>query len=147
MVLAVIAMASAGVGFALRAQGQTQLDREGLRLVALLEAARAQSRTSGLRVVWHGQAEGFVFSGLPAPLPGAPSAGGSMALPDRLAVTPWLADGVAVAQGATVVLGPEPIIGRQQIVLALEGRSLLIATDGLRPFAVREEPAPAGDVP
>jgi len=38
-----------------------------------------------------------------------------------------------------LLLGPEPIIGKQEVVLvstALPGRSLRIATDGLRPFAV-----------
>src|SRR6185369_14276241 len=37
------------------------------------------------------------------------------------------------------VAGPEPIIGKQEVVLVstgLPGRSLRVATDGLRPFAV-----------
>jgi len=45
----------------------------------------------------------------------------------------------------TLQLGPEPIIGKQAVVLATAGtsqRTLRVATDGLRPFAVT-----AGDVP
>ena len=40
---------------------------------------------------------------------------------------------------ASLLLGPEPIIGPQEVVLQSAdqpGRSLRIATDGLRPFTV-----------
>jgi len=44
------------------------------------------------------------------------------------------------------VLGPEPIIGPQEIELSLGDQHLRIATDGLRPFAVvndtRSDPSP-----
>ena len=43
------------------------------------------------------------------------------------------------------MLGPEPIIGRQEVVLASAAapeRSLRIATDGLRPFAVTRGGSP-----
>ena len=59
------------------------------------------------------------------------------ALPQR-----WLEPTTQVRGPGLLQLGPEPIIGRQQIVLgssALPGRSLRIATDGLRPFAVSAE--------
>ena len=39
-----------------------------------------------------------------------------------------------------LLLGPEPVIGAQQTLLSLSsqpGRILVVATDGLRPFAVR----------
>lgn len=72
----------------------------------------------------------FVFDGLP---PGALPSG-------------WASEGIsaqaALANGApvpAVLLGPDPIIAPQQIVLYSEGppaRSLRIATDGLRPFTV-----------
>ena len=126
VVVAIIAIASAGVSFALRDSADTQLEREAQRLAALLESARAQSRTSGRPVQWRAVAGGFHFDGLPP-----------AALPEQ-----WLASTTEVRGGGVLQLGPEPIIGRQQVVLgssALPGRSLRIATDGLRPFAVSPE--------
>lgn len=133
VVIAIIAMATAGVGLALRDSGQVTLDREADRLSALLESARAQSRTSGTVVFWRPTPQGpraFVFDGLP---PGT--------LPSD-----WLAEGIS-AQPATadgrplpaLQLGPEPIIAAQQVLLSsntLPVRTLRIATDGLHPFAV-----------
>ena len=46
---------------------------------------------------------------------------------------------VGVVGAATLQLGPEPIIGKQAVLLAASGapeRTLRVATDGLRPFAV-----------
>jgi len=126
VVVAIIAIASAGVSFALRDSGATQLDREAQRLAALLESARAQSRSSGVAVRWYPVAGGFRFDGVPA-----------NSLPDR-----WLSDTTQVRGAVALQLGPEPIIGRQQVVLessAAPGRSLRVATDGLRPFAVTSE--------
>ena len=133
VVIAIIAMATAGVGLALRDSGQASLEREGDRLAALLESARAQSRASGAVVRWRPTPQGpraFVFDGLPVD-----------ALP-----THWMTDGIyaqpAAADGRPALalqLGPEPIIAAQQVVIgsdALPGKSLRIATDGLRPFAV-----------
>jgi general secretion pathway protein H len=128
VVVAIIAIASAGVSFALRDNAAAQLDREAERLSALFESARAQSRTSGVPVIWHPVQGGFRFDGLP-----------EGTLPDH-----WLSDATYVENGAAIVLGPEPIIGRQSVVLVSSNvpqRSLRIATDGLRPFAVAE-PAP-----
>jgi general secretion pathway protein H len=133
VVVAIIAMATAGVGLALRDSGQVTLDREADRLSALLESARAQSRTSGTVVLWRPTPQGpraFVFDGLP---PGT--------LPSD-----WLAEGIS-AQPATadgrllpaLQLGPEPIIAPQQVLLSSDtvpARTLRIATDGLRPFSV-----------
>lgn len=126
VVVAIIAIASAGVSFALRDSAATQLEREAQRLAALLESARAQSRTSGRPVRWRAVAGGFRFDGLPAD-----------ALPGQ-----WLEPTTEVRGTSQLQLGPEPIIGRQQVVLGsstLPGRSLQIATDGLRPFAVSPE--------
>jgi general secretion pathway protein H len=129
VVIAIIAIATAGVSFALRDSQATQLDREAQRLAALFESARAQSRSSGVPVRWHTTAEGFRFEGVPA-----------NALPGR-----WLSDTTEVRGTATLQLGPEPIIGRQEVVIgssAAPDRSLRIATDGLRPFAVVAADAP-----
>jgi general secretion pathway protein H len=123
VVIAIIAIATAGVSFALRDSQATQLEREAQRLAALLESARAQSRSSGVPVRWHPTAAGFQFEGVPP-----------KALPDR-----WLSETTQVRGSVMLLLGPEPIIGRQEVVLessAAPDRSLRIATDGLRPFAV-----------
>ena len=133
VVIAIIAIATAGVGLALRDSGQAALEREGDRLAALLESARAQSRASGAVVRWRPTPQGprgFAFDGLPVD-----------ALP-----THWTHEGIyaqpASADGRPALalqLGPEPIIAAQQVVIgsdAWPGKTLRIATDGLRPFAV-----------
>jgi general secretion pathway protein H len=123
VVVAIIAIATAGVSFALRDSQATQLEREAQRLAALLESARAQSRSSGVAVRWYPTDGGFRFDGVPPD-----------ALPER-----WLVETTQVRGAATLQLGPEPIIGKQEVVLestALPGRSLRVATDGLRPFSV-----------
>ena len=128
VVVAIIAFATAGVAFALRDSGGAQLDREAQRLSALFESARARSRSTGVPVVWHVVDGGFRFEGLP---PGV--------LPER-----WLNPSTVVQAGNRIVLGPDPIIGRQAVVLvsaASPQRSLRIATDGLRPFSVTDEGA------
>jgi general secretion pathway protein H len=55
--------------------------------------------------------------------------------------THWLASGVTaeVTGARAVLLGPEPLIGAQRIVLHLDERSLTLQTDGLGPFAVDTE--------
>lgn len=142
VVLSIMALATAGVGLALRDGGATLLQREGERLAMQLEVARAQSRASGVPVRWRSDAAGgFVFDGLP----------GAMG-----ARRPWLdgATGVSHISGvggaggagsnhAGLWLGPEPLIGAQQVVLVnagLPGRMVVVATDGLRPFAVQALP-------
>ncbi|TFZ06573.1 type II secretion system protein GspH [Ramlibacter henchirensis] len=126
VVVAIIAIATAGVAFALRDDSGTRLEQEARRLSALFESARAQSRTTGVPVVWHAVEGGFRFEGLP-----------EGALPQH-----WLHQETRVVQGAgRVVLGPEPIIGRQEVVLgsiAGPGRMLRIVTDGLGPFVIAE---------
>lgn len=124
VVVAIIAMASAGVGLAMRDSSQVQLDREAQRLGALFESARARSRVTGVPVRWHAVPDGFRFEGL-----------ASSVLPQQ-----WLDKDTSVVGTADVLLGPEPIIGPQEVVLVSQsqpGRSVRLATDGLRPFAVQ----------
>lgn len=123
VVVAIIAIGSAGVVFALRDASGMQLEREAHRLAALLEAGRAHSRATGQVLRWQAVEGGFRFEG-PADsgLPGG-----------------WLSDQVQVRSAPVLVLGPEPVIGAQAVELIAPGapeRSLLVATDGLRPFAV-----------
>ncbi|MDH6167889.1 general secretion pathway protein H [Variovorax boronicumulans] len=130
IVIAIIAIATASVSFAMRDSSAAKLDREADRLAALLESARAQSRASGVAVRWRPVEGSFVFDGLPPEgLPGG-----------------WVAEGItaqaALGNGTLVPalqLGPDPIIAAQQITLYSAGppaRALRIATDGLRPFTV-----------
>ncbi len=127
VVVAIVAMASVGVGFAMRDSSLVQLEREADRLSALLEAARAQSRVSGVPLRWHANAEGFRFEGLPA-----------SDLPQH-----WLDPDTCVAEDSgnvTLLLGPEPIIGPQELTLvssATAGKRVRLATDGVRPFSVQ----------
>jgi general secretion pathway protein H len=125
VVVSIMALATAGVGLALRDSGQTQLERESERLAALLEAARAQSRASGAPVRWRAVPQGFRIDGLPRGT-------------QRAA---WLDSSTQVLQvlgpEGTLVLGPEPLIDPQQVVLGradMPGRAMRVATDGLRPF-------------
>jgi len=124
MVVAIMAIATAGVGLALRDTSGTALEREAQRLAVLLESARAQSRMTASPVRWRPTATGFTFEGLTS---------GSV-LPSS-----WLGQDVRAAVTRVVVLGPEPVIGPQQIRLVSisePSRSLTLATDGVRPFAV-----------
>ena len=129
VVLAIVAMATAGVTLALRDSADTALEREAQRLVALFESARAQSRASGVVVHWHATPGGFLFEGLPAD-----------ALPTR-----WLTEGMTVRGNPSVLLGPEPIVGAQAIEVVNSQqpqRAIRVATSGLRPFAVRATARP-----
>lgn len=129
IVIAIVAIASAGVSFAIRDSQSTQLEREAQRLAALLESGRAQSRSSGVPVRWYAVDGGFRFDGVP---------------PKTMPET-WLVETTQVRGTATLILGPEPIIGKQSVTLgssAAPERSLRIATDGLRPFAVNADAAP-----
>ncbi len=128
VVVALVAIASAIASLALRDPAATRLEHEGARLVALLEAARTEARASGLPASWEPRpeqvgAEGFRFVGLPT----------TTALPST-----WLNPGVSaeVLGARAVLLGPEPLIGAQRIVLRLDDQRLQLETDGLGPFVV-----------
>ena len=127
VVIAIVAMGTALAGLALRDGDANALERDAERLAALLESARAQSRAAGVPVRWRTTASGFVFDGLPAsaaPLP-----------------THWLDAQTAALGNAPLMLGPDPIIAAQAVVLHRAGTSqplLRVATDGLRPFSVEQ---------
>ena len=124
IVVAIMAIATAGVGLALRDTSGTALEREAQRLAVLLESARAQSRMTANPVRWRPTASGFIFEGLTT----------GSAFPSN-----WLGQDVRAAGAGVVVLGPEPVIGPQQIRLVSisePARSLTLATDGVRPFSV-----------
>ena len=133
VVVAIIAVATAGVSLSLRDSSQTALEREAQRLAVLFESARAQSRASGTAVIWRPTVDGFRFEGL---------------RPDALP-TRWLEAGTRAGANVAIQLGPEPIIGAQAVDIVAGGqgdtqpaRVLRIATDGLRPFALQTAEQP-----
>ena len=73
VVVALIAVATAGVSLSLRDSAHSALQRDAERLAVLLETGRAQARANGLPVVWRTQdntpnaVQSFVFEGLPPP--------------------------------------------------------------------------------
>ncbi len=130
VVLAIMALATAGVSLALRDDGSLLLQREGERLAVQLDAARAQARAGGWALRWRALDGGFAFDGMPG------------ATGQR---QPWLdaATGLRPGSSASLWLGPEPLIGAQQVVLVNRshpGHAVSVASDGLRPFAVQALP-------
>ncbi|HEX2547800.1 MAG TPA: prepilin-type N-terminal cleavage/methylation domain-containing protein [Ramlibacter sp.] len=126
VVVSIIAIAAAGVSFAVRDSAGQPLERDAQRLAALLDSARARSRLTGQPVRWVATDTGFRFEGLP-----------KEALPQE-----WLAPDTRVLGQRVLLLGPEPVIPPQVVVLSSVGqpaRRLRIATDGLRPFTVSGE--------
>ncbi len=130
VVITLIAIAAGVMTLALRDPAGTQLENEAARLTALLESARAESRATGVSVRWEphspeASVEGFQFVGLSNITP----------YPTR-----WLGSGVSaeIVGARAVILGPEPMLPPQRIVLRLEDQRLALATDGLGPFTVVE---------
>jgi general secretion pathway protein H len=134
VVIALIALVSAVASLALRDPASARLDREAERLVVLLEAARHEARAAGVAARWEPRSltadEDFRFIGLPERL----------ALPTR-----WLEPGPAaeIIGARALVLGPEPLIGPQRVVIRLDERSIAVVTDGLGPFVVEPADAPS----
>ena len=117
VVVALIAIASGVVSLAMRDPAATRLEQEAARLAALLESARAEARASGLAARWEPRAEqadtpGFRFIGLPESARAARRAGSATGV------------SAEVVGARAVVLGPEPMIGRQRIVLRLDAQRL-----------------------
>jgi general secretion pathway protein H len=127
LVVAVAAVVATGASLALRDSSQSQLDKEAQRLAAVLEAARAQARASGAVVRWHVEASGFAFDGLDEKV--------AKDLPKQ-----WQDPGTqAELRNNTLLLGPDPVLPPQSVRLwqaDRSERSLWVASDGLRPFAV-----------
>ena len=123
VVVTIIGIASAGVVMSLRSAQDAALEREALRLAALLEGARARARASGQTIRWWPTEAGFHFDA-----PGQ----GEEALP-----THWLAEAVQVDPPVVISLGPEPLIGPQAVTLvsaAAPGQRWRVSTDGWQPF-------------
>ncbi len=142
IVIAIIAISVSLVALALPDGDATRLEEDGARLAALLEMARTEARVSGASVRWVPRLQGeadptrdgsaqtaqFRFVGLPPRHE-------PRAEPDW--PTRWLDPRVSaqVVGGTTLLLGPEPILPPQSVVLRLGERRLELASDGLGPFA------------
>lgn len=140
--LAIAAIATAGVSVALRDGTETRLEREAQRLAALLEAARAQSQVSGVPVRWRAQPEGYSFEGLTAP--GLDSQGRWLDADTRAEVR---AGGCAQAEAPCLLLGPDALGAAQALTLyaaSAPQRRVHLVSDGVHPFAPAANPsAPA----
>lgn len=122
IVVTLIAIASSVAVLSIPSSASKQLQEEALRLSSLLEIARAQSRASGLAVSLHVQARGFTFEGMPSV--------------QKLS-NHWLYE-TTHAPKQRVQLGPEPVIAPQQLrLLSNAGKTLVLVTDGVRPFEVQ----------
>ncbi len=135
IVVALIAIAAGVVSLSLRDSASSRLQVEAQRLSALLESARAESRASGIAVYWlpkrGNDDKDYQFIGL---------AKGVMDESDKHWGDPQVSAEVDGASGVT--LGPEPLIGKQRILLRLGEQHLKLVTDGLGPFVVEPEGAP-----
>lgn len=140
VVITLIAIATAGVSFAIRDNEATLLDREADRLSVILETARVQSRSTGVALAWLPLPQGFVV--LPANELGA-----RQIQINAASIRAWLAPGMnaqivnttannAAASAPSLLLGAEPMIAPVAVVLSMKERRLSVSTDGLRPFAV-----------
>jgi general secretion pathway protein H len=131
VVLCIVGIATAGVIQVLPSGAQVHVERDARRLAALLDGARAQSRTIGRVVRWQAAGKGFEFVGLERGT-----------LPDQ-----WLDADTVVPPGVALELGPEPMIAPQSVTLRSRTQADVawqVATDGLRPFRVEPGQADAG---
>jgi general secretion pathway protein H len=144
VVVAIVAVASAGVALTLRDSTASTLERDAQRLAAVLESGRAQSRVQGTPVTWRAVAGGFVLEGLNPAMPPQPwlSADTTVGAVLRNPVP-----GAASSTADRLSLGPEPILQAQALVLAARSKPeirLQLATDGLRPFGLVPVGTPLG---
>jgi general secretion pathway protein H len=135
VVLVLIALASGLASLALRDSRETRIEREAVRLAALLEAGRAESRALGIAVRFELRPPGeagagaYRFAGMAA----AAQPPGQWLEPDTTA---------EIVGARALRLGPEPLIGAQRIVLRQGDQQRIVATDGLAPFAMQPATPP-----
>ena len=135
VVVLIVALASGMVAFSLRDTQGIALEREGQRLAAMLEYARAQSRLQGTPVRWRATPQGFALEGLNKPVPEQPWLSEDTRVLDVLPRNP----AIDPATLASLALGPEPVLAPQSVLLGsgqTPGNAVRVATDGVRPFAI-----------
>ena len=144
VVVSVIALAAGLSVVALRDASAQRVEQEAVRLMALLEAGRLESRLSGRVIAWRPRAPGERAGPDPATAGGD---GGFTFETDRRARDPavlpqlsraWLHEGTSaeILGSTAIVLGPDPILPVQRIRLRHGPRELIVATDGLGPFRI-----------
>ncbi len=139
VVLAIIALGSALVTLALRDPSAAALDRDAVRLAALLESARAEARASGVSARFEirneQNARSFAETSAGAGGTGAPFRFIGLNEASR-EPGQWLDPAVVaeVVGARAVVLGPEPILPPQRVALRLGDHRVIVASDGLGPF-------------
>ena len=135
VVVLIVALASGMVAFSLRDTQGIALEREGQRLAAMLEYARAQSRLQGTPVRWRATPQGFALEGLNKPVPEQPWLSEDTRVLDVLPRNP----AIDSATLASLALGPEPVLAPQSVLLGsgqTPSNRVRVATDGVRPFAI-----------
>ena len=139
VVVAIVALGAGLVALSLRDGRQDALEQEGVRLAAMLEAARGESRASGQPVLWAPgpgvrpppklAAAQFHFSGRQA------DEQGTVPLGQRQWLHPEVqAELVGVR---ALELGPDPMLLPQRVRLRWDDRVVEVGTNGLAPFAVQ----------
>jgi general secretion pathway protein H len=129
VVVMLVALATGLTTLSLRDASQSKLEEEGARLSALLETARTQARIVGTEVRWEPTTTegGFHFLGLPARA--------ANELPTKWLDPDTRAEIIGEPQ---LLLGPEPLLPPQRVVLRLGNHEIAVGTDGLSPFAIVE---------
>jgi len=123
LVLAVIAIGSATISLNLRGSAQTQLRSEAERLIAVLEATRAEARASNTTMRWHVINKGFEVRTLPP-------------TKNVLMTMTWLDESIDAAP-TDILFSAEPVQTRTSITLLHNsGASLKIGSDGAAAFKV-----------
>lgn len=135
VVLMIIGVASVGVSLSLPDPQLHRLELEGLRLSALLEAGRSESRASGSPVLWRANAQGFEFVGVVA----RRDQDLNLAQPRQ-----WQAEGVRARiiqplNAQSVWLGPEALLPAQAIELSIGDKRVEVRSDGWSPFGVADQ--------
>ena len=123
VVLAIVAIGSAVVTLSLRESPQTRLQSEAERLIAVLEAARANARASNTALRWHADDKGFQVQTLAA-------------TGQTQQTMTWYHAGTQ-ATPSDVLISPEPVQARISVTLRLGNEARLsVGTDGAAAFKV-----------
>jgi general secretion pathway protein H len=125
IVLLILGIVSAAVVFGSSGGPSRALHQEGERLAAVLEAGRAQSRATGVGVYFQPREGGFALA----------SSAGTL-------TRTWMIPGVTATPNTSFALGPDPIITAQRVGLMLDGQTVVVATNGVTPFAVEVQASP-----
>lgn len=123
LVIVIGAIAVSGVVMALPSSQNRQLTQEADRLAALLESARARSRATGEAVYFQAEGKKMGFTG---------------AQTQSILPAHWMYPDT-LAKPVQLILGPEPVIDAQRVVIEQSGLSKVVSSDGVRPF-VTESP-------